>query len=370
MPSSVTNSPLRVLILGATGVFGSRLVERIALEPSVEIILSARNRDKLEALAAQHCPDAKIRTIDRERITPADLGRADVVVDAAGPFQSSGMQVIDAALAAGAHYIDLADGREFVGAIGQFDEAARKAGIAVISGASSIPALSHAVIDTLAVGVQRIDAIKVGIFPGNRAPRGLAVVQSILAYAGRPVRVFRHGLWQELPGWGLTHRWSVNGAGRRWASICETPDQDLLVARYKPTQSAEFFAGVELSVMHLGLALLCLPVRLGLIRSLRPAARILHRLAIWLQPFGSDRGAMAVEIKGLDGSGAATHRNWELHATGNMGPYVPILPCLAMLRRLRDNAPVRSGAYACAGILDLRELDEDFDDLGIVRSIN
>ena len=54
MPSSVTNSPLRVLILGATGVFGSRLVERIALEPSVEIILSARNRDKLEALAAQH----------------------------------------------------------------------------------------------------------------------------------------------------------------------------------------------------------------------------------------------------------------------------------------------------------------------------
>ena len=112
MPSSVTNSPLRVLILGATGVFGSRLVERIALEPSVEIILSARNRDKLEALAAQHCPDAKIRTIDRDRITPADLGRADVVVDAAGPFQSSGVQVIDAALAAGAHYIDLADGRD------------------------------------------------------------------------------------------------------------------------------------------------------------------------------------------------------------------------------------------------------------------
>lgn len=362
----MTNSPLRVLILGATGVFGSRMVERIARESGFSLILAARNRLKLEALAARYCPDAGIRVIDRDQIQPGDAVDADVIVDMAGPFQNSGVGVIRAAVSARVHYVDLADGRDFVARIGQFDEAAREAGLVVVSGASSIPALSHAVIDRLTTGWQRIDLIKVGIFPGNRAPRGLAVVQSILSYAGKPVRVFRDGRWQQLPGWGVTHRWLLKGVGNRWASICDTPDQDLLVARYHPTKSAEFFAGVELSVMHLGLALLCLPVRLGLIRSLYPAAKFLLRIAVWLRPFGSDRGGMAVIVSGIDSAGLAAQRVWQLEATGEAGPYVPVLPCLAMLRRLRDGVPMKPGAYACAGLLTLDEMDADFDDLGIV----
>lgn len=369
-PFSVTNSPLRVLILGATGVFGSRLVERIAREPGFALILAARNRVQLKTLAARYCPDAGIRVIDRDQIQPCDVADVDVIVDMAGPFQNSGVSVIHTAISARVHYFDLADGRDFVGRIGQFDEAAKKAGLVVASGVSSIPALSHAVIDRLTAGWQQIDLIKVGIFPGNRAPRGLAVVQSILSYAGKPVKVFRDGRWQQLSGWGFTHRWRVKGVGNRWASICDTPDQDLLVKRYQPIKSAEFFAGVELSVMHLGLVLLCLPVRLGLIHSLRPAAKFLLRIAVWLRPFGSDRGGMAVIVSGLDSTGLSVRRVWQLEATGEAGPYVPVLPCLAMLRRLRDGVPTKSGAYACAGILTLDEMDADFDNLRIARVVS
>ncbi len=366
----MTNKPSRVLILGATGVFGSRLVERASREDGFKLILAARNRDKLEALAARHCPDAEIRPLNRDEITATDLAGVDVVVDTAGPFQHSGTQVIEAALAASVPYLDLADGRAFVAAIARFDQAAKAAGIAIVSGASSIPALSHAVIDHLTAGWQRIDTITVGIFPGNRAPRGLAVVQSILSYAGKPVRVFRDGGWQDVPGWGMTHHWRVGRAGSRWASVCDTPDQDLLVARYRPTRAAEFFAGVELSVMHLGLALLTLPVRLGFIASLRPASKLLHRIATWLRPFGSDRGAMAVMVTGADVEGEAIRRTWELDATGEAGPYVPILPCLAILRRLRDGGVVRAGAYACAGVLTLTEMDADFARLGIRHTVS
>ena len=137
MRSFVTGNGMHVLILGATGVFGSRLVERLAREKGFSLILAARSKAKLLALAQGYAAAAEIRQIDRARIVPTDLANVDVVIDVAGPFQGSHVQVIEAALAAGVHYIDLADGRAFVAAISRFDAAARGAGIAVVSGASS-----------------------------------------------------------------------------------------------------------------------------------------------------------------------------------------------------------------------------------------
>jgi hypothetical protein len=361
----VTNSTLQVLILGATGVFGSRLVERLAREPGIAVTLAARDRARLEALRDRNCPSASIRTIDRTRIVAGDLAGIDVVVDAAGPFQGSDHQVIETALAARVDYVDLADGREFVASIAEFDSRARTAGLRVICGASSVPALSDAAVACLTAGWQAVDTIKVGIFPGNRAPRGLAVVEAILSYAGRPVRVFREGRWQEMPGWGGTHRWPVTGHGRRWASVCDTPDQDLLVQRHRPRLAAEFYAGTELSVMHLGLLALSLPVRWGLVPSLRPAARVLHWLATRLVTFGHDMGAMEVRVTGLTADGIHATAGWTLLAGANRGPYVPVLPCLALLRHLRDGRLHAKGASACVDMLDLDDFAADFAALGI-----
>lgn len=355
---------LRVLLIGATGVFGSRLAERAVREPGIILTLAARDRGKLDALAAR-LGGLPVQMLDRARVTSAALAGFDVVVDAAGPFQASAPTVIEAALAARVHYIDLADGRDFIAAITDHDAAAKAAGVSVTCGASSIPALSHAVIDALTAGWTGIDSIRIGIFPGNRAPRGLAVVQAILSYVGHPVRVWRGGAWRDVPGWGMTQRWTVPGVGTRWASVCDTPEQDLLVARYAPRDSAEFFAGMELSLLHLGLALLAWPVRWGWVRSLRPASRALLAIAKLLLPFGSDVGAMEVIVTGQDARGAPTHARWTLRADGNRGPYVPVLAALAMLRRFRDGRAPEPGARVCAGMLSLAESAEDFAALGI-----
>lgn len=355
---------LRVLIIGATGVFGSRLAELAAREAGFALTLAARNRAPLDALAAR-LGGLPVRRLDRGRLTAADLSGFDVVIDAAGPFQASAPTVIEAAIAAGVHYVDLADGRAFVAAIGAHDAAAKAAGISVTTGASSIPALSHAVIDALADGWHSIDRIRIGIFPGNRAPRGLAVVQAILSYVGHPVRVWRSGRWTDVPGWGMLHRWNVPGVGARWASVCDTPEQDLLVRRYHPSDRAEFFAGMELSVLHLGLALLALPVRLGWIASLRPASRPLLAIAKWLIPFGSDIGAMDIQISGLNARNECAAARWTLRADGNRGPDVPTLAALALLRRFRDGRPPAPGARPCTGVLTLTETEADFARLGI-----
>ncbi|HEV2599104.1 saccharopine dehydrogenase NADP-binding domain-containing protein [Sphingopyxis sp.] len=355
---------LRVLIIGATGVFGSRLAELAAREPGLALTLAARGRGPLDTLAAR-LGGLPVRPLDRDRLTADDLAGFDVVIDAAGPFQASAPTVIEAAIAARVRYVDLADGRAFVAAIGAHDAAAKAAGISVTTGASSIPALSHAVIDAMTDGWQCIDRIRIGIFPGNRAPRGLAVVQAILSYVGHPVRVWRGGRWTDVPGWGMLHRWRVPGVGARWASVCDTPEQDLLVRRYHPHDSAEFFAGMELSILHLGLALLALPVRLGWIASLRPASRPLLAIAKTLLPFGSDIGAMDIVIGGRNSRDEAAEVRWTLRADGNRGPYVPTLAALALLRRFRDGGAPAPGAAPCAGLLTLAESEGDFGRLGI-----
>ncbi|QJQ32271.1 saccharopine dehydrogenase [Sphingomonas lacunae] len=363
-------TPLTVLIIGATGVFGSRLVERAAREPGIRLILAGRTRSSLEELARRVAPGAAIRPLDRDALTAADLAGADVVVDAAGPFQASHDRVIRAAIAARIPYVDLADGRDFVAAIGVHDAAARAAGISVISGASSVPALSHAVIDTLTAGWQGIEAIRVGIFPGNRAPRGLAVVQAILSWAGKPMRGWRDGRWQALPGWGETQRWTMPDGTRRWASLCDTPDQDLLVSHYAPRRTADFFAGLELAVLHLGLSAASLPVRWRLIASLRPLARPLRWFADWFVPLGSDRGYMDVHVRGEDATGTSVTARWTLRAEGNRGPFVPTLATLALLRRHRDGQAPAPGARACINELALSDFTGDFAELGIETAVS
>jgi hypothetical protein len=366
MPSLLINDmTIRVMILGATGVFGSRLVERVAREDGIAMILAARDRQRLEALRDLHCPDAQIRIVDRDATTAADLVDIDLVIDAAGPFQNSHMRVADAAIAAKVHYIDLADGRQFVADINGFDEAAKQTGIGVLSGASSVPALSHAVLDNLTMGWREIETIRIIISPGNRAPRGLSVVKAILSYAGKPVNVFRDGVWTAHPGWGQLHRWHIHGVGTRWASVCDTPDQDLLVERYKPTRAAEFFAGLELSLLHLGLWALSLPVRWGLLRSLAPLAKPMRWLADRFIGFGVDVGAMEVRVTGVDALGVTASRIWTLRAIGNRGPFVPTLPALALIRQFRDGQLPAAGARSAAGALALNDFSADFAALGI-----
>jgi len=367
----MTGSRLRVLLVGAAGVFGSRLAEGLVREPGIDLILAGRTTGTLAKLKHRLGGGPETLIFDRDRAGADAMRklRVDVVIDAAGPFQRGRTDLIEAAVEAGCHYLDIADGRAFVANIGGFDEAARKRNVVALSGASTTPALSHAVIDRMTEGWHSIDSVRVAISPGNRAPRGLAVVRAILSYAGQPVRLFRGGRWTTAPGWGLTQEIAYPGLGRRVASLCETPDLDLLVERYRPRESAEFFAGLELPVLHYGLLLASLPVRAGLIGSLEPFARPLRFLATLLEPLGTDRGGMVVEVSGTNDDREQVAARWSLVARAGKGPYVPTLAALSLVRRLRDGTLGFRGAGPCVGHLTLDDFETDFQRLGIETGI-
>jgi hypothetical protein len=230
-----------------------------------------------------------------------------------------------------------------------------------VTGASSTPALSNAVLDALTAGWRRIDRVAIAISPGNRAPRGLSVVRAILSYVGGPVRLFTGGRWTMRPGWSMTIRPALPGLGRRSLALAETPDLDIVPARFAVTQEAVFRAGLELTVLHDGLWLAGWAVRLGWLRSLVPFARAFRAVAAGLERFGSDRGGMMVEAFGLDRAGRPVRAWWSLVAESGDGPAVPTLPALAVLRVLADGQPMRPGATACVGVVPLAAIEAEFE---------
>jgi NAD(P)-dependent dehydrogenase (short-subunit alcohol dehydrogenase family) len=359
----------RVLVVGATGAFGRRLAAGLARD-GFALILAARDGTRLAALREQLAPTgAQVETLaidqaslDAERLAALKSAHPDLfaVADAAGPFQGRAPALPRAAIAAGLHCVDLADARDYVLGIRDLDEDARRAGAAVLSGASSTPALSHAVLDRLTAESGGIYAVDVAIAPGNRAPRGLSLVRAILSWAGHPVGVFRGGRWVEEAGWGRPERVEMDGVGSRWLSLCETPDLDLLVERYRPTADATFRAGLELGLLHGGLYAASGLVRLGLLRSLAGLAWPLKRAADLLLPFGTDRGGMRVEAVTRDRDGALRRRVWTLVAEAGDGPQIPPLPALAALKMLASGELAFRGAAPCAGLIPYERIAAEF----------
>jgi hypothetical protein len=352
-----------VLVIGGAGAFGSRLVAGLHKTTDLDLVVAGRDLDRAEAVAAPFAPRVRARRLDARAVRAEELraSGAFVVVDAAGPFQGAEYQLARAAIAAGMHYVDLADARDFVAGFGALDATAREAGVVALTGASSTPALSNAVLDRLVLGWRRVDTIEIAVSPGNRgSPRGLSVVQAILSYAGQAVRVFADGAWTDQRGWGRPVRREMPGLGRRWLSLCETPDLDLVPARFAPRRAAIFRAGLELPAMHLGLYGASLLVRTHLLSSLLPFARPFRWAAERLKNFGSDRGGMMVEATGSDAAGNTVRATWSLVAEAGDGPVVPTLPALAAIRALADGTLVQPGARPCVGVLDLDAIAREF----------
>lgn len=357
------DAPLQVLLIGATGVFGSLLARSLVREPGVRTVLAGRRAAALSALAGE-LGKADTLILDRDHLSAGMLRGFHLVIDAAGPFQDSRTSVIEAAIEAGCHYLDLADGRAFVTGIARFDVAARTRGIFVLSGASSTPALTNAVIDRLTRGWRSIATIRVTISPGS-AVRGPSLISGVLSYLGRPVRVFREGGWTRVPGWGGRRVIEIPALRQGVGSLCETPDLDLFVERHAPTATAEFMTSLEVPLMHWGMTGLAMLVRWRLMSRPERWVGPLRWLAGLAAPLGANRGGMVVEVSGADAAGQAVFARWSLRAPPDMGPNVPTLAALALVRRLRDGDPPAPGARPCVGVLDLDEFATDFERLGM-----
>ncbi|RYG20569.1 MAG: SDR family NAD(P)-dependent oxidoreductase [Caulobacteraceae bacterium] len=358
-----------VLVIGAGGVFGSRLAEGL-LRHGFGVVVAGRDRPRAEGVAARlrrafPGETVEVAVLDTTTLTPDQLRAtgASIVADMAGPFQGAEPTTARAAIAAGLHSVDLADGRDFVKAFPALDAAARAAGVVALTGCSSTPALSNAVLDRLTEGWREIVSVEAAISPGARAPKGLSVMQAILSWTGRPVMVFDGGVWTMRRGWSGLYRRDFGKAGIRPVSVCETPDLDLFPARFEPRERALFLAGMEPWPLHLEGWLLSRLVSLFRFDPV-PLAKPLLVMASLHSTTGSDRGAMRVQALGVDGQGRMARAVWRLVAESGEGPVTPSLPALAAIRAIVAGQ-VASGARACVGVLPLEAIVEEMAPQGL-----
>ena len=361
----------RILIIGGYGAFGARAAERLAREPDLEIIIAGRTAGAAarhaRGLASAGKAAVTHARLDAATATHAEIAalRPDVMINASGPFQNQDYALARAAIAARCHYLDLADARMFVTGIADLDAEARAANVCVISGASSVPGLSSAVVEAFAPAFERLEAVEIGISPGNSFDPGVATAASILAQAGKPHFEVRNGRRTVVHGWQGLSRHRFPGIGARWMASVDVPDLDLMPLHYPSLQTVRFSAGVEVSLFHLGLWSLSWLARAGAVRDLGAHAAGLLAAKRALRFLGSDRGGMFVLLRGRNGEGAAKELAWHLIARSGHGPYVPAIASVILAKRLAAGGGPPSGARPCFALFTPADFEAEVADLDI-----
>ncbi|HEY0391650.1 MAG TPA: saccharopine dehydrogenase NADP-binding domain-containing protein [Solirubrobacterales bacterium] len=96
----------RIIVFGATGYTGRLVCEQLVARGQ-RPLLAARDRGRVEALAAELGGlDSAVADVSRPSSLAELVGAGDVLVSTVGPFVRWGGVALDAAIGAGAHYID------------------------------------------------------------------------------------------------------------------------------------------------------------------------------------------------------------------------------------------------------------------------
>lgn len=358
-----------VLVLGGYGNFGASICRALAKDENIRLLIAGRDAGKAKHFASQiELPDDRGMQLDAD---VAGMSRqlqalgVDTLIHAAGPFQGRDYRVAQACIEAGCNYIDLADARDFVAGIAELDDAARAAGVLVTSGASSLPALSAAVVDNFLPEFSRLDTISHGIVAGARTP-GLATLRAVLGYCGQPFRRLEDDRWETVYGWQDLHRRRYPAPIRgRWLASCNVPDLVLFPRRYAEVSSVTFHAGLGIPLSNLVIWALSWLARWGLVDNLAGWAKPLYWISRKLEAVGTRNSAMHVELSGIGRNGQPLTRTWHLLAFDHHGSNVPCGAAIALARKLTRGELLPSGAMPCLGLLTLEEYMEALAGLNI-----
>ena len=365
-------SALRILVIGGYGGFGARLCRRLAAAGH-HILVGGRSIERAR-LFCRELPGAEPVEVDRTRDVAPILSRhrPDLVIDAAGPFQDGGFAVPEACIRYPIPYLDLADATDFVTGIGRFDAAARAAGVAIVSGASSAPALTGAVARRLAEGLDRVHSVDIALSAANRASGGDSVIAAVLSYVGRHVPLWRGGRWTQGFGWQEMLREDfifADGSGLRGrlVALADLPDCTLLPELLPGRPAVTFRAGTERGFHMIALWLASWTVRWGWLRSLTGARR-------WLLPFyrltsrsGGRRSAMSITLAGSR-AGQCLERRWTIVADQGDGLEIPTLSAELLAADLLAGR-LSTGAMNAAGLLSLDRYEPAFASLAVRHEI-
>lgn len=295
----------KVIILGATGQLGARIVGLLAsAQPRIPIL--GVSRQPSAALQVEH------RSADVHSAPPPGLiGPGDVVIDAIGPHTHDPRAWVSATLAANAHWLDLSDNPEFIARVQEVSEAKRFA-TSAIPGCSTLPALALLLVQLRPAAPD--EALNILLSMGSDNPPTPSMIHNLLAPLGLPIaaapgspRAFHHSLKRVL----------LSGDAR-------------VYGRYpwpRPAvDSPQLWIGFDRAALATALRA---AAKLGIAQALASHAEALTPFARWWRPLGTTKGSLRVEWCDAAKVVAAV----EVHAERD-GLNIPAMPAAWAAQRL------------------------------------
>ena len=156
---------MQALVLGGTGIMGQAAARDLIKQQQVKkVILGSRSADpsKLhdKLRTSEKVSLCRIDVNDHEGLVRA-IKDADVVINCVGPFYKTGVTVARAAIEAKVNYVDICDDYEVVSLlfIPEIDNAAKEAGITILTGMGSDPGTSNVIAKYYANQLDRVDEV-------------------------------------------------------------------------------------------------------------------------------------------------------------------------------------------------------------------
>jgi hypothetical protein len=284
-----------IAVFGGYGTFGAH-VSRTLAAAGLPLRIAGRDGERARTFAAGLGVGHEGIVADASDPTSCSraLAGARVAVSCAGPFSLLGTALPEACLAAGAHYADIADDREWHARLRSWDSRFRERDLTAAVGCSSLPGISGALAVLAAERLPAVDRARITLFIGNRNPKGEAAVRSAAAQLGK-IFPAPQGLLRGLAGREVVDLPPPFGA--RAVHDWESPELDLFPillgareVRVKVGFESHLANGAAATLARFG-------PRIGgaLLRAFTPLARVLSRS-------GHSGGFVKVELWAANGA--------------------------------------------------------------------
>ncbi len=181
-----------IWILGATGKGGRAIASELIGSATADVVLVGRDHERLTAAAASLGGNSRTLVASG----PAELAsriaaeKPTAVVNTIGPFGETTGRLARACVAAGSHYVDLANELPPVRELLEMDSDARSAGVTLVTGAGFGVLATEALVLELADGRPAAARATVAAMPtvDGLGSAVLASVVDAVAYGGRRYR--------------------------------------------------------------------------------------------------------------------------------------------------------------------------------------
>lgn len=219
----------RIVVFGATGYTGRKTVATL-LQRNIRPVIAGRDRNKLEQLSEMHGGlEFQVADVSAPRSVRVLLNPGDILITTVGPFLRHGQAALDAALDAGAHYIDSTGEPSFVRhLVATAHDRAKQRGLIFL------PAFGYDYVPGHLAGAAALSAagplatrVAIGYFiaPGKKFRRSQGTNASLFAAALDPGLFWRDGRLVE--DFGAT-RWRSFSVGKLTLDAVSIPSSEHL----------------------------------------------------------------------------------------------------------------------------------------------